>query len=69
MKENQRLIWSENPQIKRCSSSPSVVQVGEAADFLRDELADGQVEAAQVWRHAREAGLAEATLKRAKAMC
>ena len=40
----------------------------EAADFLRDELADGQVEAAQVWRHAREAGLAEATLKRAKAM-
>ncbi len=40
----------------------------EAADFLRDELADGQVEAAQVWRHAREAGLAEETLKRAKAM-
>jgi putative DNA primase/helicase len=40
----------------------------EAADFLRDELADGPVEAAQVWRDAREAGLAEATLKRAKAM-
>lgn len=40
----------------------------EAADFLRDELADGPVEAAPVWRHAREAGLAEATLKRAKAM-
>ncbi|MDP7469307.1 MAG: AAA family ATPase, partial [Dehalococcoidia bacterium] len=37
-----------------------------AADFLRDELADGPVEAKQVWRDSREAGLLEATLKRAK---
>jgi hypothetical protein len=40
----------------------------EAADFLRDELADGPVEATQVWRDAREAGLSEITVKRAKAM-
>jgi len=41
---------------------------GEAADFLRDELRDGPVEAAQVWRDAREAGLSEITVKRTKAM-
>ncbi len=40
----------------------------EAADFLRDELRDGPVEAAQVWRDAREAGLSEITVKRAKAI-
>lgn len=40
----------------------------EAMDFLRDELADGPVEAAQVWRDTREAGLSEKTVKRAKAM-
>lgn len=40
----------------------------EVSDFIRDELANGPVEAAQVWRDAREAGLAEATVKRAKAM-
>ena len=40
----------------------------EAVDFIKDELENGPVEAAQVWRDAREAGLAEATLKRAKAM-
>lgn len=40
----------------------------EAADFLRDELRDGPVEAAQVWRDAREVGLSEITVKRAKAM-
>jgi len=39
----------------------------EATDFLREELADGPVEAAEVWRDAKEAGLAEATVKRAKA--
>lgn len=40
----------------------------EAANFLRDELADGPVEAAQVWKQSREAGLAEATVKRTKTM-
>ncbi len=40
----------------------------EAADFLRDELRGGPVEAAQVWRGAKEAGLSEITVKRAKAM-
>ena len=40
----------------------------EAADFIRDELANGLVEAAQVWRDAEEAGLSKITVKRAKAM-
>jgi len=40
----------------------------EAADFLRDELANGPVEAAQVWRDAKEAGLSDITVKRAKAI-
>jgi hypothetical protein len=40
----------------------------EAADFLRDELRDGPVEATQVWRDAREGGLSDITVKRAKAM-
>jgi len=40
----------------------------EAADFIREELKDGPVEAAQVWRDAREAGLSEITVKRTKAM-
>jgi len=39
----------------------------EAMDFLRDELRDGTVEAAQVSRGAEEAGLSSITLKRAKA--
>jgi len=39
----------------------------EAADFLREELAGGPVEAAQVWRDSKDAGIAPATLKRAKA--
>jgi len=40
----------------------------DAVDFLKDELGDGPAEAAQVWRDAREAGLSEKTVKRAKAM-
>jgi len=39
----------------------------EATEFLRDELAEGPMEAADVWKDAKEAGLAEATVKRAKA--
>ena len=38
----------------------------EAADFLRDELSRGPVDATEVWRAAKEAGLSEATIKRAK---
>jgi hypothetical protein len=39
----------------------------EAADFLRDELADGPVEAKQVFNDARGMGISERTLNRAKA--
>jgi len=42
--------------------------IDEAKDFLRDELADGPVEASLVLRYAREAGLSEITVKRAKSM-
>lgn len=38
----------------------------EAVDFIKSELSNGPVEASQIWRDAKEAGLAEATLKRAK---
>ena len=48
-------------------SSDSKSAKDEAADFLRDELAGGPVEASIVWRDAKEAGLSEITVKRAKA--
>ncbi len=38
----------------------------EAADWLRERLAGGSVLAADIWADARAAGLAEATVKRAK---
>jgi hypothetical protein len=38
----------------------------EAADFLRDELADGPRPSRDVYKAAREAGISETTLKRAK---
>jgi len=57
----QRILSAED-------SSDSRSAKDEAADFLKDELADGPVEAAQVWRDAKEAGLSEITVKRAKAM-
>jgi len=41
--------------------------VDEATEFLKDELADGLVDASQVWRDARDTGLSEKTIKRAKA--
>jgi hypothetical protein len=40
----------------------------EAADFLRNELREGPVDASQVWRDARDMGLSESTIKRTKAM-
>jgi hypothetical protein len=40
--------------------------IDEAIDFLKDELAEGPVEASQVWRDARNMGLSSATLNRAK---
>ena len=40
--------------------------IDEAADFLRDELADGPVEAKQVFSDAKSLGIYERTLNRAK---
>ncbi|MFC2018737.1 AAA family ATPase [Chloroflexota bacterium] len=40
--------------------------IDEAADFLRDELADGPVEAKQVFSDAKSSGIYERTLNRAK---
>jgi putative DNA primase/helicase len=57
----QRILSAEDSSDGRSAKD-------EVADFLRDELADGPVEAAQVWRDVREAGLSEITVKRAKAM-
>ena len=56
----QRILSAEDTDSKSARD--------EAADFIRAELKDGPVEAAQVWRDAREAGLSEITVKRAKAM-
>lgn len=56
----QRILSAEDTDSKSARD--------EAADFIREELKDGPVEAAQVWRDAREAGLSEITVKRAKAM-
>lgn len=41
--------------------------VDKAAAFLRDLLAEGPVKACEVYQEAKDAGIAEATLKRAKA--
>jgi hypothetical protein len=56
----QRILSAEDTDSKSARD--------EAANFIREELKDGPVEAAQVWRDAREAGLSEITVKRAKAM-
>jgi len=41
--------------------------LGQAEDFLQEELGDGPVDASQVLRDARESGLSEKTVRRAKA--
>ncbi len=41
-------------------------QLDEARDFLREELSDGPVWAKQVYKDARDAGISDATLRRAK---
>ena len=42
--------------------------IGEAADFLRDELAAGAVPVTEIQKRARAAGIADRTLRRAKAV-
>jgi putative DNA primase/helicase len=42
--------------------------IGEAADFLRDELAAGAVPVREIQKRARAAGIADRTLRRAKAV-
>ena len=56
----QRILSAED-------SSEGKTAIDEAIDFLKDELADGAVDASQVWRDARDTGLSERTIKRAKA--
>ena len=59
------LTWQK---ILSAEDTDSKLARDEAADFIRDELAGGPVEATQVWRGARESGLSERTVNRAKVM-
>jgi len=56
----QRILSAED-------SSEGKSALDEAIDFLKDELIEGPVDASQVWREARDTGLSEKTIKRAKA--
>lgn len=42
--------------------------LGEAVDWLKDELSDGPMAAAHVWKNSRGASISERTLKRAKSL-
>jgi hypothetical protein len=48
------------------SDAETLSALSEAAEWLRDVLADGPLDAKDVFRQARENGISERTLKRAK---